>query len=133
MLSNDNIEDWDFTHCEPDSPDYDAEADAFLSAHYSHVIAIDGLRSEEVIALVDAGIAIPTGDGRHVDLVEHGDGLLAGWKSASSRFTRDGRLRRKIVESLRREHRKHGRIRIELGAIARIAAVKETREAQGRN
>jgi hypothetical protein len=59
--------------------------------------------------------------------VESGDAFLAGWKSGASRLTGDGRLQRKIVESLRREHRKHGRIRLDLGAIARMEAVKEPR------
>jgi hypothetical protein len=125
-----NIEDWDFSRCDPGSPDYDVQADLFLSQHYVEVIAIDGLRTQDIVALVKAGIAAPTGDGRHVQLVESGDQLLAGWKSASSRFTRKGHLHRRIVESLRREHRKHGRIRIELGAIARAAAAKEARAAR---
>ena len=85
-----NIEDWDFRHCVPGSPDYDAEADNFLSEHYVTVIAVEGMRLTIIKALLEANIASLDEDGRHVRLVPKvADGFLSGGKSANSRLTRE--------------------------------------------
>ena len=77
-----------------------------------YVIACDALWTEEVKALVSAGIATPTGDG-HVSLASRG--LLQGWRSGASGWTRDGRLRRNILAAMLREEAATGQIRVTLG------------------
>jgi hypothetical protein len=67
-LREDNFEDWDFTHLDPSDPEYNAEADRFLSIRYLYAITVDALRLEEIDALKEAGIAVATDDGRHVTL-----------------------------------------------------------------
>ena len=69
--------------------------------------------------LVDANWATLDEDGQHLRLVGHGDGLLRGMKSAHSRLTSEGRIYRQVVEALRRENKKYGRLRTTL--LPRVA------------
>jgi hypothetical protein len=115
QYSDKNIEDWDFRKCGFDnigSPEYDAQADLFLSSHFTTAVAVDAVRLSVIRAFLDKGIAQFEPDGEHVQLPPKGDGYLVGWKSAVSRFTREGRFERKVVEALRRENRKYGQLRL---------------------
>jgi hypothetical protein len=107
-----NIEDWDFRECCIDSPNYDVEADLFFGSHFTTAVAVDAMRLDVITTFLDKGLAEVEPDRQHVTLVEGGDAVLGGWKSAASRLTRDGRFERKVVEALRREHRKYGRLRV---------------------
>lgn len=109
--SNRNIEDWDFRECYIDSPHYDVEADLFFGSHFTHVVAIDAGRIIVIKGLVENGYAEVEDDGRHIRLSAQADFFLKGWKREASRFTGGGRFERKVVEALRRENRKYGRLR----------------------
>jgi len=110
-----NIEEWDFRHCTPGDPEYDAEADLFLSENYTTVIAIDAMRLNMIASLVDDRFAVKTDDGEHVRFTfPAADDFLKGMKSAHSRFTTEGRTYRRIIEALRRENAKSGSLRISL-------------------
>lgn len=108
-----NIEDWDFGggKCVVGSENYDPEADMFLSGNYTTVVAVDTVRLSLIDLLVERGAAALEDDRQHVRL-SVGDDFLAGMKSAESRFSRDGRFARNVIESLRRENRKYGRLRL---------------------
>jgi hypothetical protein len=110
--SEKNIEDWDFRECNMDSPNYDVEADLFFGRHFTTAVAVDAMRLSVIGAFIDKGIAEVEPDRQHVRLVPKGDEFLSGWKSGASRFTREGRFERKVVEALRRENRKYGRLRV---------------------
>jgi hypothetical protein len=73
---------------------------------------VDAIRLGVLSTFVDKGLALVEDDREHVRLVGQGDDLLRGWKSASSRLTREGRLERRVVEGLRRENSKYGRLRV---------------------
>lgn len=111
-----NIEDWDFRHCSRDDPAYDPVADLFLMQNYPTVVAIDLFRLSIITTLIEHGFASKTPDGEHAQFEDEnrGDGYLKGMQSAFSRVTGDGRERRKIMEALRRENRKYGKLRITL-------------------
>ncbi len=110
QYSMDNIEDWDFTAATVGSLS-DVEGDLFLSENFTDVLAVDAVRTQVIGALLDGGLAELEDDREHVRLDEHGDDYLSGVKSGRSRFTRDGRLERRVIESLRRENAKYGRLR----------------------
>jgi hypothetical protein len=109
--SKNNIEDWDFSRAEMGHPEYDLQADLFLSRNFTDVIAVDALRKEVIGAFMDKGIAEIEDDREQVRMVENGDGYLAGWKSGASRFSSFGRFERRVLESMRRELAKYGRLR----------------------
>jgi hypothetical protein len=108
--SKGNMEDWDFRNANIGSPNYDVEADLFLGRNFTTVVAVDALRLDVLSAFIDKGVAKEP-DGEHVRFEGNGDGYLAGWKSGTSRLTSEGRFERKVVEALRRENRKYGRLR----------------------
>lgn len=110
--SESNIEDWDFRHCGHDDPEYDVEADLFFGTHFTTAAAVDAVRVMVITTLIDRGIATVEEDRQHVRLIPQGDGILRGWKSGTGRLSRDGRFERKVVEALRRENRKYGRLRV---------------------
>jgi len=110
--SESNIEDWDFRHCGHDDPEYDVEADLFVGTHFTTAVAVDAVRVMVITTLIDKGVATVEEDPQNVRLMPHGDGILQGWKSGTSRLSRDGRFERKVVEALRRENRKYGRLRM---------------------
>lgn len=108
-----NIEDWDFRDCSLDDPSDDIEAETFLSENYTTVVATDHLRLLIIKALIEEGVAELDDDKRHARFtIEHGDAFLAGMKRAESRFSFEGRLQRSILQALRRENRKYGRLRV---------------------
>jgi hypothetical protein len=108
-----NIEDWDFRDCSLDSPSNDIEAEDFLSENYVTVVATDAARLILIKRLVEHGIVELDDDKRHARFViEHGDAFLAGMKKGESRFNSEGRFYRSIIEALRRENRKYGRLRV---------------------
>jgi hypothetical protein len=110
--SDKRIEDWDFRNCVVGSPNYDVEADLFLGRRFTHVVAVNGMRTAVISALVKEGLAKIEGDGREVLLAPKADPFLAGWKSVASRFTRGGRFERRVIQALRRENQKYGRLRL---------------------
>jgi hypothetical protein len=109
-----NIEDWDFRSCYPDAPNYDAEADLFLSENYTTVLAVDTERLSLIKALVDRGVASIEDDRQHVRLARGADASIGGWKSGSSRFTSEGRFARNVAQAVRNEGRRYGRLRISI-------------------
>ncbi len=110
--SDNNIEDWDFRHCAHDDPDYDVEAHLFFGTHFTTAVAVDAMRVMVITTLIDKGIATVEEDRQHVRLIPEGDAILLGWKSGASRWTQEGRFERKVVEALRRENQKYGRLRV---------------------
>lgn len=110
--SESNIEDWDFRHCGHDDPEYNSEGDLFFGSHFTTAVAVDAMRVMVITTLIEKGIATVEEDRRSVRLIPQGDGILRGWKSGTSRFSRDGRFERKVVDALRRENRKYGRLRV---------------------
>ena len=107
-----NVEDWDFRDCSLENPSDDLEAENFLSANYTTVLATDQPRLLIIRTLLEEGVVEFDDDKRHVRFViDLADDFLAGMKSAESRFTYGGRLQRSILESLRRENRKYDRLR----------------------
>jgi len=110
-FTDNNYEDWDFRHCGHDDPEYDVEADLFFTTHFTAAVAVDAMRIGVISTLVDHGIAALQDDHQHFHLVPQADGVLRGWKSGASRFTRAGRFERRVVEGLRRENEKYGRVR----------------------
>jgi len=107
-----NVEDWDFRDCSLENPSDDLEAENFLSANYTTVLATDQPRLLIIRTLLEEGVVEFDDDKRHVRFViGPADDFLAGMKSAESRFTYGGRLQRSILESLRRENRKYDRLR----------------------
>jgi hypothetical protein len=110
--SENNIEDWDFRHCAHDDPEYDVEADLFFGTHFTTAVAVDAVRVMVITALIDKGIATVEEDRQHARLIPEGDAILRGWKSSANRWSREGRFERKVVEALRRENRKYGRLRV---------------------
>lgn len=109
-----NIEDWDFRNCYPDSPTHDSAASLFFGSHYTDAYAVSLARAEVMNALVEYGFGAVEEDREHVRLVKGGDKYLAGFKSAESRFTREGRFYRRVIQSLRRENRKYGHLRLNI-------------------
>jgi len=49
------------------------------------------------------------------------DAYLSGARAAYSRFTRDDRLMRRIIQSMRREYKKYGRLRVTILPVAQAA------------
>jgi hypothetical protein len=82
-----NIEDWDFrTRCDPESPEYDVEADAFLDAHYVTVVAVDMIRLGLIEGWVRSGIAELDEDGEHINITKlRPDPALSGARAALPR------------------------------------------------
>jgi hypothetical protein len=108
-----HIEDWDFRNANIQSPNYDVQADLFLTKNFSTAMAVDAMRLDVMTTFIDNGVAWVEPDGAHVRVKDDkADDYLAGWKSGLSRLTRSGRFERRVVEALRREYRKHGRLRL---------------------
>lgn len=114
-----NLDQWNFS-----GPGADVEADHFLALNYGYALIADMAWREEIVALVKNGIAEPTGEG-HVKVAH--EQLLRGWRSGESQLTKEGRLRRRVLKAMLREHRWTGQIRFELGVVAGMQAVKRAR------
>lgn len=110
--SEKNIEDWDFRHCAIDDPQYDVEADLFFGTHFTLAVAVESVRLHVIELLVDNGWATPDEDKQHLVLQPGANHLMKGMKSAHSRFSRDGRFVRNVIEAMRRENRKYGRLKV---------------------
>lgn len=110
--SEGNIEEWDFRHCGHDDPTYDNEADLFFMAHFTTAVAVDAIRLQILSTFIEKGFATVDDDREYVRFGSFGDQYLAGWRRATSRWSRGGRFERKVVESLRRENRKYGKLKL---------------------
>lgn len=105
-----NIEDWDFRNCYAESPNYDIKANLFFGTHFSIVVAVSSMRMNTIARCIELGIAELEPDKEHARLGPVADGFLASSRSGLSRLTRDGRVQRRVLQALRRENRKHGRV-----------------------
>jgi hypothetical protein len=116
-FTEENLEDWDFRGCYIGSPANDAEADLFLSTHYTTVVSVDYVRLVIISTLLNAKLVTLDDDQQHVlftGSARAADSILKGMKSSESRLTSEGRSHRRVYDALRRETSKYGRLRVGL-------------------
>jgi len=113
-----NFDEWHI----PLEPGVDVEVDAFLTRRYTTAMYADHVWQAEIATLVEVGIAEPV-DSDHVKV---GDvRLLDGTRKGIRPWRKSGRFKRRILKAMTREHERTGRIRTQLGVIARFEARQE--------
>lgn len=111
-FSEENIEDWDFR--DPDVEFNDPLAGLFLIPNYALVMAVDLGRLQYIQEFLQSGLGRVTEDKRYVLLPGASDEFWRGFTKGSLResLSEEGRFARKIRQSLEREWRKYGRLKV---------------------
>lgn len=108
---------YDFSKAIFGSANFDEDTDAFVTAHYLEIVAIDSLRAYEIVGLGKIGaiesregFAVPAGNWSARSVAE----FLKGVRSNYGRLSSDGRFSRDVISGLIDEVRRTGRIRVSL-------------------